>query len=388
VLTTVVALVVAACGSSSKSGSSGSATTQPQGQQTLGAGEGSVSILAWPGYAENGTTSKSDWVTPFEKKTGCKASVKYFGTSDEAFNLFKTGQYDVVSASGDATLRIIVDGDAAVINPKLLTNWNDLDPLLKVKPWNSLDGVPYGVPHGWGANLLMTNTNVVKPAPDSWGAVFDENSPYKGKITAYDSPIYIADGALYLMKTQPDLGIKNPYALDDKQFNAVVDLMKKQRKVVGEYWSDYLKEQDAFTKGSLVLGTTWQLITNAVQADKTSPPVTAIIPKEGSTAWSDNWMIQKSAQHPNCAYEWINWITNPDIQAQVATFFGEAPANLKACALTDPKNHCQIYHAGDASFYNKLYYWTTPTPRCLDGRTDVTCKSYADWTAAWDSIKG
>ena len=70
----------------------------------------------------------------------------------------------------------------------------------------------YGVPHGWGANLLMYNTDVVKPAPTSWGAVFDGASDYAGKVTAYDSPIYIADAAPYLMKTQPDLGIEDPYA--------------------------------------------------------------------------------------------------------------------------------------------------------------------------------
>jgi len=388
--TAVLALLVAGCGSSSKSSSSGSSnTTAPQGQASIGPSEKAVSILAWPGYAEDGSNSPSvDWVKPFEQATGCKATVKYFGTSDEAFNLFKTGEYDVVSASGDATLRIVADGDAVPINTSLLTNWNDLDPLLKVKPWNSVNGVSYGVPHGWGANLLMWNENVVKPAPTSWGVVFDKNSPYKGKVTAYDSPIYIADAALYLEKTQPSLGIKNPYALDDTQFNAAVQLMKDQHPIIGEYWHDYLKEQDAFTKGSTVLGTTWQLITNGVQADKTSPPVKAIIPKEGSTAWSDNWMIHKNAKHPNCAYMWINWVTKPDIQAQIATYFGEAPANLKACALTDPKDHCKTYHAGDPAFYNQLAYWTTPTTKCLDGRTDVTCKDYAAWTQAWDSIKG
>jgi len=383
-------LVASACGSSSKSTTGGGSTsTRPSGQQSIGAGEGAVSILAWPGYAENGSNDpKVNWVKPFVAATGCKATVKYFGTSDEAFNLFKTGQYDVVSSSGDATLRMVADQDAAVINTSLLTNWNDLDPLLKVKPWNSVNGVVYGVPHGWGANLLMFNKNVVKPAPDSWGAVFDANSPYKGKITGYDSPIYIADGALYLMKTKPSLGIIDPYALDDTQFQAVVDLMKVQRPLVGEYWSDYLKEQDAFIKGSTVLGTTWQITTNGVQADKTAPPVEAIIPKEGSTAWSDSWMIHAHAKHPNCAYMWINWITKPDIQAQVAEYFGEAPANLKACSLTVDKTHCSTYHAGDAAFYGKLFYWETPTAKCVDGRKDATCKDYAAWTAAWDEIKG
>jgi putative spermidine/putrescine transport system substrate-binding protein len=184
------------------------------------------------------------------------------------------------------------------------------------------------------------------------------------------------------------LKITNPYALDDTQFTAVVDLMKQQRKIIGEYWSDYLKEQDAFTKGSLVLGTTWQVITNGVQADKASPPVKAIIPAEGSTAWSDTWMLSSKSKHPNCGYEWMNWITKPDIQAQVAEYFGEAPANLKACSLTTNKDHCTLFSANDTSFYSKLAYWTTPTAKCLDGRTGVTCKNYADWTAAWDSIKG
>ena len=114
-----------------------------------------------------------------------------------------------------------------------------------------MNGVDYGIPHGWGANLLMWNTDVVKPAPDSWGVVFDANSPYKGKVTAYDAPIYIADAALYLMKTQPDLGIKNPYALDQKQFDAAVALLKQQKAIIGEYWSRLPQDaSSAFEQGS------------------------------------------------------------------------------------------------------------------------------------------
>jgi putative spermidine/putrescine transport system substrate-binding protein len=386
----ILSVAAAACGSSSKSGSkSSSATTGTKPLASIGAGEGAVSILAWAGYAENGSTSKdTDWVTPFETATGCKASVKTFNTSDEAYQLFKTTQYDVVSASGDATLRVIANGDAAPLNTKLLTNYNDLTPFLRGKRWNTVGGVVYGEPHGWGANLLMWNDNVVKPAPDSWGVVFDKNSPYKGKVTGYDSPIYIADAALYLSKAQPGLKITDPYSLDQKQFDAAVALMKQQKANVGEYWSDYLKEQEAFTKGSLVLGTTWQIITNLVKGDKTSPPVTAIIPKEGSTAWSDSWMINSKSKHPNCSYQWLNWITKPDVQAQVAEFFGEAPANLKACALTTAKDHCTIFHANDQAFYNQLSYWTTPTKKCLDGRTDVDCVDYGGWTTAWDAVKG
>jgi putative spermidine/putrescine transport system substrate-binding protein len=385
----VLVLVFAACSSSDNS-SSGSAKTSSNGKLTaIGKGEGALSILAWPGYAEDGSTSKDyDWVTPFEKQTGCKTSVKTFGTSDEAFQLFSTGEYDVYSASGDSSLRSVANGDAAPLNTSLLTNYPDIAPFLKGQKWNTVDGVEYGLPHGWGANLLMYNENVVQPAPTSWGVVFEKDSPYKGKLTGYDSPIYIADAALYLEKTQPDLKITNPYALDQQQFDAAVALMKQQKPNIGEYWSDYLKEQEAFTKGSTVLGTTWQITTNGVQGDAASPPVKAILPAEGSTAWSDNWMVKKDAKHPNCAYKWLNWITSPATLAQVVEYFGEAPANLEACKKTTDPNFCTDYHADDEAFYNQLAYWTTPTKKCQDGRTDVECVAYKDWTSAWDEIKG
>lgn len=381
-----VVFTAAACGSDDPD-TSATTTTAAAGPSEIGEGEGAVSILAWPYYAEDGSqTPGLDWVSKYEADTGCEATVKYFGTSDEAFTLFATGDYDVVSASGDSSMRSVAAGDAAPINTDLLTNYGDLADFLKEQAWNSLDGTVYGVPHGWGANVLQYNTEVVSPAPDSWGAVFDPDSPYAGKIAAYDGPIYIADAAVYLMATQPDLGIENPYALDEDQFAAAVDLLKEQNGLLAEYWSDYVAYEDNFRAGSTVMGTSWQIITNTLQADDPPTPVDAVLPKEGSTAWSDNWMVHSDAKNPNCAYEWINHITSPEVQAEQTSTYGEAPANLKACeSIAD---HCEQYHADDADYYDQLHYWTTPTKECLDGRTDVECKDYSEWVSAWTEIKG
>jgi len=392
----VLALAATACGTSSGDSGGGAQADKQQGgftapdvpmQKSIGKPEGQVNILAWPGYAEDGSTDKSvDWVTPFEKQTGCQANVKYFGTSDEAVQLMKTGEYDVVSASGDATLRLVASGDAAPVNTGLIKSYADISPFLKDRPWNSVNGQMYGVPHGWGANLLMYNTDDVKPAPTSWGAVFDGASKYAGKVTAYDSPIYIADAALYLMKHQPDLGIKDPYALDKDQLQAAVDLLKKQKQDVSEYWSDYLKEVQAFKSGDSVIGTTWQVIASVAQGE--GAKVDAVLPEEGSTGWSDTWMISSKAKHPNCGYLWMDYITSPQPQAQVAEYFGEAPANQAACDDTSDKSFCDTYHAKDAAYAARIHYWTTPISQCLDGRTDVTCTDYGDWTTAWTEVKG
>nr|WP_319770952.1 ABC transporter substrate-binding protein [Streptomyces europaeiscabiei] len=386
-----VLLLATACGSSdgSGSGSAASGLNPPdlKAQEKLGKTEGEVNLIAWAGYVEDGTNDpKVDWVSDFEKETGCQVNTKTAASSDEMVSLMKTGQYDAVSASGDASLRLIASGDAAPVNTGLTPNYADVFEGLKKRDWNTVKDVPYGVPHGRGANLLMYNTEKVKPAPTSWSAVFDKGSEYQGKVTAYDSPIYIADAALYLMKTQPDLGIKNPYALDQKQFDASVALLKEQNANIGEYWSDYLKEISAFKSGDSVIGTTWQVIVNAAQAEKAD--VEAVLPEEGATGWSDTWMLSAKAEHPNCAYKWMDWIISPEVNAQVAEYFGEAPSNAKSCELTADKNHCATYHASDESYWKNVHYWTTPIAQCIDGRTDAKCVPYAKWVQAWTEIKG
>jgi putative spermidine/putrescine transport system substrate-binding protein len=388
-VTSALALMVGCGGDDESSSGSGGSVKAPEGQKAmseLGEGEGQVNLIAWAGYVEDGSTDpKVDWVSDFEKETGCQVNTKIGNTSDEMVTLMRSGQYDGVSASGDATLRLIAGGDVAPVNTDLIPNYADVFDGLKDQPWNSVDGQPYGVPHGRGANLLMWRSDKVQPAPDSWGAVFDESSPYKGKVTAYDNPIYIADAALYLKATQPDLGIENPYELDDKQFQAAVDLLKKQRGVIGEYWSDYTKEQAAFTSGDSVLGTTWQVIANLLEADKV--PIKTILPKEGATGWSDTWMIASKAKNPNCMYMWMDHIISPKANAAVAEWFGEAPSNKKACAETAVKNHCDVFHAEDEDYFSKVAYWTTPTKDCGDDRGEV-CKDYSEWVQAWTEIKG
>lgn len=368
--------VLTACGTSSGAAGGGEEVTE------LGEFEGSVSILAWPGYVEDGSNDPAvDWVSAFEEETGCQVDSKTYGTSDEAFSLMKTGDYDVVAASGDASLRLVAAGEVAPVNTDLLKNYDGIFDFLKMQSWNSVDGVSYGIPHGYGANLLMYNTEVFPEGLDSWSAVFDDAAANTGKVTAYDSPIYIADAAVYLMATQPDLGIQNPYALDETQLAAAVDLLKAQREHVGEYWSDYLKEIQAFETGDSVVGTTWQVIQNSVTTGNTE----VVLPKEGTTGWSDTWMISSQAKSPNCAYAWLDYIASPEANAQATGYFGEAPSSLAAC---DFREDCESYHAGDEEYASQIWYWSTPIAECLDGRTDVECTDYSAWTTAWSEIKG
>ncbi|MCD6015196.1 MAG: extracellular solute-binding protein [Solirubrobacterales bacterium] len=352
----------------------------------LGEGEGEVNLVAWAGYVEDGSTDpKVDWVTDFEQETGCKVNVKIGNTSDEMVQLMRTGQYDGVSASGDASGRLVEGGDVDPVNVDLIPNYEDVFDALKDQPYNTFDGANYGVPHGRGSNLLMYDPAEVKPAPTSWDVVFDRADEYSGQVTAYDNPIYIADAALYLREHDPELGITDPYELDQDQFDAAIELLKQQREHIGEYWSDYTKEIQAFANGDSSVGTTWQVIANLLNADGSKEKV--LLPEEGATGWSDTWMLSSEAEHPNCMYMWMDHIISPEANAAVAEWFGEAPANEKSCALTADKEHCDIYHADDEAFFDQIEYWKTPVSDCGDDRGDV-CKTYDEWVQGWNEVKG
>ncbi len=349
--------------------------------------EGQLNVVAWAGYIEDGSTDPAyDWVTPFEAMTSCEVNVKLGNSSDEMVQLMQSGEYDGVSASGDATQRLIAGGDVAEIDPAEYSSYENIFDSLKLQPWNSVDGIPMGVPHGRGANLLVYNTEAFADgAPDSWSVMFEPGSAAEGAVSVYDSPIYIADAALYLMATQPDLGITNPYSLDQTQFDAAMALLSDQGELTSQYWALYTDQQASLEDGSVLAGTTWQVIVNLAQAN--GALIDAVKPVEGATGWSDTWMLSSVAANPNCMKLWMDWIASPWANAQVAVWFGEAPSNALACGLEGMAEHCATFHAEEDDYWTDVWYWTTATEKCLDGRNDVTCVPYTEWATAWNSLR-
>ena len=372
-------LILAAC-------QGGGASPSHTAQASLGEGEGALKLVIWTGYAERGENDPAyDWVTPFEDATGCMVTTQDGTDSANMVQLMQTGEYDGVSASGDATLRLIAGGEVSPINPDLIPNYANIFDGLKLQPHNSVDGVPYGVPHGRGANVLLYNTDEFPEAPTSWDVVWETDSPAAGKISVYNSAIYIADAALYLMKHNADLNITNPYELDQTQFDAAVALLRQQNEMIGEYWATAAAQIESYAAGDMTAGTSWQYQANNL----TDSPVAATLPEEGSTGWSDTWMISSKAQHPNCMYKWMDWIASPEANAQATVWFGEAPTSQAACDAAEELSpgHCEAFHATDESYFDNIWYWTTPQKECGDDRGAV-CKDFTEWTTAWQEITG
>jgi putative spermidine/putrescine transport system substrate-binding protein len=390
----IFAIVAAACGSESDGGSDDGGDTGATGPamlDTIGEGEGELNLIAWPGYTEK------SWVKPFEDESGCKVSVKAGNTSDDMVNLIRNnpGQYDGVSASGDATNRLIAAGNVSAIDPALFPELADVVPSLNPENGSNtahyvVDGSVYGVPYMYGPNFLMFNTDEVTTPPDSWDVVFENEidgaaNPYAGKVTAYDSAIYIADAALYLKTHQPDLGITDPYELTSDQLDAATELLKQQASMISKYWAIYTDEIDGFDSGDMVIGTAWPVNQQYI----TKVPVDNVIPSEGVTGWADTWMVTSDAPHPNCMLMWMEYTLRAEVQTEVALYYGATPSNAASCKDLDKElgDAADIYHCGDDEFLSSIYLWKTPLATCGDDRGD-TCTDYNAWTEKWLEVRG
>jgi putative spermidine/putrescine transport system substrate-binding protein len=374
-----LALLVAGLALPAAGVSKGSGTALPT---QIGPGEGELKMVAWEGYLDK------SWVAPFEKQSGCKVKPKYAGSSDEMVTLMRSGgggQYDMVSASGDASLRLIFGGDIAETNVKLVKPWKDFHAAFKSPTTNTVGGKHYGISLQFGPNVLLYNTKKEKK-PTSWSTIYDPRN--KGKITVPDNAIQIADAAVYLSKTQPSLGIKDPYELDSKQFAAAVALLKKQKPLVKKYWLLASDQIDLFKNGGSTLGASWPYMLAQLKPAKV--PVAYVSPKEGVTGWLDTWMLSTKAKHPNCAYLWWNYISTPKVQAMQGVTWGETPVNKKACPFMNKlaKGSCAQYSANaPAAYYRSIKFWKTPLTDCGDSRGKV-CMPYSKWVQAWTQVKG
>jgi putative spermidine/putrescine transport system substrate-binding protein len=381
-----LAVTAAGCGGGGGGGSKTSSTsTAASGPSSIGKGEGKLNLIEWPYYSDASFANK------FTKQTGCVIHRKDAGSSNEMVSLMRQGggggggQWDLVSASGDASLRLIRGGDVKPVNVHLIPSWNDFIPIFKSPAHNTVDGVHYGISLQWGPNVLLYNNKKIKPGPTNWNALYDPK--YKGQITIPNNPIQIADAAFYLMHSKPSLGITDPYELNKAQFDATVNLLKQQKKLVKLYWVYDTDGRAAFANGDVNLGAIWPVDTLALQAKKV--PVTEVIPKDGATGWADTWMLAKKAPHPNCAYLWMKYVTTPPVQAKQALVFGETPVNPKACPFMDKiqAGSCAKYHLNEPlPYYNTIKFWKTPIADCGNGKND--CMDYNAWQKAWTEITG
>ena len=238
------------------------------------------------------------------------------------------------------------------------------------------------------ARSLFRRFETFKTPPTSWSVVFEEQKlpdgkSNKGRVQAYDGPIYIADAALYLAAKNPGLGITDPYELTNAQYEEVLKVLRGQHPLIQRYWHDANQQVQDFTTEGIVASGSWPFQANTLAMNKR--PVATTVPQEGATGWADTTMLAAGARHPNCAYAWLEWSISPKVQGDVAAWFGSNPVVPAACQGNELLGPDGCKNNGIDNF-DKIKFWRTPEAKCASHVEG--CVPYSRWVTDYVAVIG
>lgn len=370
--------------------------------RAVGNGEGELNLLTFAGYVEDGSSDADfDWVHPFERDTGCDVHVRYVDSGPEIVRqLLRPGDqvYDGASVSGDVAGLLIRSGAVAAVDPSLFRLEDELlEPLRGANAAHAAQGEQiFGTPALYGPNLLLFDTRRTDEAPTSSAPALAGGA---GPVALIDSPMTLADAALYLSVHEPHLGIEDPYALTPAQLEATVELLTSSGAPVALYWTAFTDLVDAFRAGEVEIGFGWPIALSLLAGtdaggDGVAPRFDAAVPTEGLTGWADTWMVTADAPHPNCMIRWMRWTMRAEVQAEIALWYGAAPSNAKACSVMrdrlgtfeDLVDTLRFGRCGDEAFLESLHLWRVPSVDCGDAR-GRSCTGYPAWASRWDQVR-
>jgi putative spermidine/putrescine transport system substrate-binding protein len=375
-------VVLAACG---KDAGDRAATPAAATRGAKPALEGRLDLLALPGYAERGKSDpRYDWIGGFEQRTGCRVHVETAASPAALLARMAMPGIDVAIAPGDVVLTLAANGDAGAIETTRVPGLLHVDARLADGAWARLDGLRYAVPFAWRPQGLLYRTDVFRKAPPTGAELYapvalPDGKPNAGRLQAVDSPMAIADAALFLAATRPELGIEDPHSLDARQYAEALALLRVQAGLVHRYWSDPRVQAAEFATAGVALATGWPSAARAA----VDPAIAWTAPAGALAAQVDANVVGTRATHPNCAYAWLEWSLEPAPQAAAAAWLGAVPANRQACV--DPllgEAACRMH---GADLLPRARFRRPAQAAC--GRKGG-CVPYSRWTEDFHAVRG
>ncbi|GAA4231176.1 putative spermidine/putrescine transport system substrate-binding protein [Streptosporangium album] len=332
-------------------------------------------MLTFQGHVEyGGTSSAVNWVTPFERKTGCRVvKLDRVRTGEEMAAKLAGNSYDVISPPPDLAGQLVAEGSVAPVDTSLVEGYQDIPKLLRELPAMRQGGKVYGIPYLWGVNQVVYEQG----RPQGPEALYTT-----APVAIRDSPLSIADAALALRRASPGLGIKDPFQLTPAQLDAAVKLLAERDGPDRVYWKDSLDLIRVLATRAVRLA---QALPYHRDLFKRAGRPMKALDRSPMTGWVDPWMLSARPASPNCAYKWLNWTASAGVQRSAAAWTGLAPANPKACAKR-AQRMCDVYHVRDDDWIRRVSFAVRPAKDCGGGGGGGECTDYTDWMQRWKNL--
>jgi putative spermidine/putrescine transport system substrate-binding protein len=359
-----------------------------------------IRLVVPPGPVQDGSVdAKMDWVTPFEKQSGCLVELRSADTDADAYHDLTYGignsYYDGILASPEVAGQLMGAKAVAPLDTTRISGYSGISPRLRTATPELSGTRTYGLPYLWDSYVTGYDAGQVKPAPQTWTALFAPSSAaqHSGKITVPNAPVTLALAALYLESSQPALGITDPFELTKSQLAAAQQAVNAVRGHIGTYWDADSTVIGQLGDGQDVLGAVLtHQINEMARAGLPAAGVPALTQAAGSgttVAYLYSWMVSAHAPNPSCTYKWLSWMTTNYVQERASAFTNAAPVTPAACRGPAAAN-CAAYHMSSLPTARNIVFEHLPVANCsvagqsgAAGTTAAQCTTYAQWQADW-----
>jgi len=294
---------------------------------TVHAAEQKLFLFNWSQYMD------PDIIKAFEQKYHVDVVQSYYGSLDEMYAKLQAGgdsQYDIIVPSNYFVPRLVKAGLVQPLNKAELPNLDNVMDRFKDPSYDP--GEKYTAPYQWGITGIVYNAKVFPHAPDSWSLLFDpkENKGQPFSMIS-DGQVLFGAACAYLGKGYNCTGQQN-------WVDAAKLVLKTKQRSNFTGFIDGTPVLQQVARGVTQVGMTYN---GDFLADKESNPegfkdLEFMIPKEGAEVWVDSMMIPRRAPHPKLAHEFINFILNPKIGAQLSNYNMYSTPNKASVQYLDP----------------------------------------------------
>jgi spermidine/putrescine-binding protein len=286
-----------------------------------------LNVYIWTNYLPQ------DVVADFKKRTGIDVRVDTYDSNETILAKLQSGvaEYDIVVPS-DYMLKVMIPQKLLrELDRGRLSNIANLDPRFLDQRFDP--GNRHSVPYLWGTTGIGYDKSKAAAPIDSWGALFDPR--YAGRILMLDDVREAFGAALKLMG-------RSINETDPAVLRQAAAKLKEQKRLVRTYNSSDFA--NLLAAGDVDVAQGWNgELAEAVAAS--NGKLAYVVPKEGGTLWIDSLAIPATAKNVDAAYEFLQFVMEPEIAARIVNGVHYAGANKAALAQVDPaiRNNPAIY---------------------------------------------
>ncbi len=340
-------------------------------------------ILSLPGLIEVGENdSDVDWVSAFEGATGCRIDIL---TETESKAVEKRLSHETVDLLlipadwGEALRALGLTKDIAIDQ---IPRFDLIDPGLMRPPFRPKSGMVAGIPLHWAPWLMMYDRNQYPSPPQTLTDLYQVAGNHIARPSVWGRSQALGFAAMALADISPELGIEDPYALTEVQYQAALNLIRRQYDNGIVEWTNSDQQLGHFLLRQTDIGLTWPLQVETMKAK--SRPIAAGIPLGRKPAWRDGMFIPAKSSHQTCAYRYINYLLSEKVNGDLTAWYGSIPVIPSICT-SHPKLGESLCNERGSALASEVIFQRSPDAACADsGRKD--CVSSARWQMDFSNL--